>query len=102
MVESTKNHKPDRFQSDRATLWVHLNPCCSRHGSRLGQVDHKGGIKQSSGRRKPAFGGSNQSIGVVAKLARCPTSRCALRLTEWTDLIPSNASIYMDKALGVP
>jgi hypothetical protein len=23
----TKNHKPDRMQSDRSTLWVLLNPC---------------------------------------------------------------------------
>jgi len=29
LIESMKNHKTDRFQSARATLWVPLNPCRS-------------------------------------------------------------------------
>ena len=41
-----------------------------------------GAVTLSSERKKSTFGGSNQSIGVVAKLARCPTSRFALRLAE--------------------
>jgi len=53
-----------------------------RHGSRRGLVDHKGDVTLSSGRKNPAFGGPNQSIGVVEKLARCPTSRFAFRLAE--------------------
>ncbi|MGB5215968.1 MAG: hypothetical protein WBN88_20280, partial [Anderseniella sp.] len=54
----------------------------ARHGFRRGLVDHKGGVTLSSGRRKPAFGGPDQSLGIVAKLARCTTSRLALRLAE--------------------
>jgi hypothetical protein len=54
----------------------------ARHGSRRGLVDHKGAVTLSSERRKPAFGGPNQFIGVVEKLARCTTSRFAFRLAE--------------------
>jgi len=53
----------------------------ARHGSRRGLVDHKWTVTQSSGRKNPAFGGPNQPPGCVAALARCPTSRCAPRLT---------------------
>ena len=54
----------------------------ARHVSRRGLVDHKGAVTQSSGHSKLAVGGPNQPIGVVAKLARCTTSRFALRLAE--------------------
>jgi hypothetical protein len=33
LVDPTKNHEPDRFQSVRATLWVQLKPCCSRRSA---------------------------------------------------------------------
>jgi hypothetical protein len=71
LIESIKNYKTDRFQNARATLWVQLNPCRSRHASRRGLSDHKWSITMSGGREKPAFGGPNPSIWCVAPLARC-------------------------------
>jgi len=54
----------------------------ARHGLRRGPVDHKRAVTPSGGREKPAFGGPNQLIGGVAKLARCTASCCAPRLAE--------------------
>jgi hypothetical protein len=45
----------------------------TRHGSRGGLIDHKRAVTQSSECNKPAFGGPDQPIGVVEKLARCKT-----------------------------
>jgi hypothetical protein len=42
----------------------------ARRGFHRGLVDHKEAVTQSSESRKPAFGGPNQPIGFVAKLAR--------------------------------
>ena len=67
----------------RSLIWDHLtgfSRLLARQGSRRGLGDHKWALTTSSGREKPAFGGPNQPTGVVAKLARCPTSRRALRL----------------------
>ncbi len=54
----------------------------ARRAFRRGLVDHKESTTKSSGREKPAFGGPNQSIGGVAKLARSTRSRFVLRLAE--------------------
>jgi hypothetical protein len=42
----------------------------ARRDFHRGLVDHKEAVTQSSERIKPAFGGPNQPIGFVAKLAR--------------------------------
>jgi len=79
-----------------------------RHASRLDLTDHKWSITTSSGREKPAFGGTIPPIWCVAELARYTVSRYAPRLPEWPDLSPSNGSIITsfgimapDKRLGV-
>ena len=59
---------------------TNLKRLLARQGPRRGLCDHKWALTTSSGREKPAFGGPNQSTVVVAKLARCPASRRALRL----------------------
>ena len=78
-------NKSDRLLEHASLRWDRLTGflrLLARHGSRRGLVDHKGAVTQSSGRRKPAFGGPNQPIGVVAKLARCTSSRFASRLAR--------------------
>ena len=49
----------------------------------------------------PASGGPNRPFGGVAALARCPTSRCAPRLAERTDLAHQSDSQLPDNALAV-
>ncbi len=42
----------------------------ARHAFRLGLADHKESIPKSRKRGKPAFGGPNQLVSAIPKLAR--------------------------------
>ena len=46
------------------------------------QATTSGPQRFSCGREKAASGGPNQPLGVVEQLARCTTSRCAVRLAN--------------------
>jgi hypothetical protein len=54
----------------------------ARRGPRSGPADHKWPVTQFNGCEKAAFGGPNQSVGVVEQLARCTASCGPVRLAN--------------------